>query len=69
MRRRTFTTMLAGLACAIAVSGPLLAQAQAPQGGSRKRIGPALYGAYMRGLSVKRVRRHTSLFCRSFVRP
>jgi signal transduction histidine kinase len=26
--------MLAGLACAIAVSGPLLAQAQAPQGGS-----------------------------------
>ena len=34
MRRWTFTTMLAGLACAIAVSGPLLAQAQAPQGGS-----------------------------------
>ena len=34
MRRWTFTTMLAGLACAIALSGPLLAQAQAPQGGS-----------------------------------
>ena len=34
MRRRTFTTMLAGLACAIAVSGPLLAQAQAPKAGS-----------------------------------
>ena len=34
MRRRTFTTMLAGLACAVAVSGPLFAQAQAPQGGS-----------------------------------
>ena len=34
MRRRTFTTMLAGLACAVAVSGPLLAQAQAPKGGS-----------------------------------
>ena len=47
MRRWTFTTMLAGLACAIAVSGPLLAQAQAPQGGSRKRIGPALYGAFL----------------------
>jgi hypothetical protein len=34
MRRRTFTTMLAGLACTIAVYGPLLAQAQAPKGGS-----------------------------------
>ncbi len=34
MRRRTFTTMLAGWACAIAVYGPLLAQAQAPKAGS-----------------------------------
>jgi len=34
MRRWTFTTMLAGLACAIAVSGPLLAQDQAPKGGT-----------------------------------
>ena len=34
MRRRTFTTILAGLACAIAVSGPLLAQAQAPKAGT-----------------------------------
>ncbi len=34
MRRRTFTTMLAGLTCAIAVSGPLLAQAQAPKAGT-----------------------------------
>src|SRR6516164_9900182 len=34
MRRRAFTTMLAGLACTIAVYGPLLAQAQAPKGGS-----------------------------------
>ena len=34
MRRWTFTTMLAGLACAIAVSGPLLAQDQTAKGGS-----------------------------------
>ena len=34
MRRWIFTTMLAGLACTIAVSGPLLAQAQKTEGGS-----------------------------------
>ena len=32
MCRRKFITTLAGLACAAAVSGPLLAQAQAPKG-------------------------------------
>ena len=37
MRRRTFTTMLAGLACAVAVSGPLLAQAQSTRGGLPRR--------------------------------
>ena len=34
MSRRKFLTMLAGLACAAAVCGPPLAQAQAPKGGS-----------------------------------
>jgi len=34
MRRRTFTTMLAGMACAAAVCGPPLAQAQAPKAGT-----------------------------------
>jgi hypothetical protein len=34
MPHRTFTTMSAGLACAIAVSGALLAQAKAPEGGT-----------------------------------
>ena len=34
MRRRNVITMLAGLACAAAVSGPLLAQAKAPKAGT-----------------------------------
>jgi Single Cache domain 2 len=34
MRRWTFTTMLAGLACTVAVCGPPLAQAQTHEGGS-----------------------------------
>jgi len=34
MRRRTFTIILAGLACAAAFSGPLHAQAQAPKAGA-----------------------------------
>ena len=34
MSHRRFTTMLAGFACAVAVSGPLLAQAQAPKSGT-----------------------------------
>ena len=34
MSRRKFITTLAGLACAAAVSGPLLAQAQAPKAGT-----------------------------------
>ncbi len=34
MKRWTFTPMLAGLACAVAVCGPLLAQAQAPKAGT-----------------------------------
>jgi hypothetical protein len=34
MRRWTFTIMLAGLACAVAVCGPALAQAQAPKAGT-----------------------------------
>ena len=34
MCRRKFIAMLAGMACAVAFSGPLHAQAQAPKGGS-----------------------------------
>ena len=34
MRRRTFTIILTGLACAIAICGPALAQAQAPKAGT-----------------------------------
>ena len=34
MRRWTFTAMLAGLACAAAVCGPVLGQAQAPKAGT-----------------------------------
>ena len=39
MSCRKFITMLAGLACAAAVSGPLLAQAQAPKGAPPPRPG------------------------------
>ena len=39
MSYRRFTTMLAGFACAVAVSGPLLAQAQAPKSGTPPRPG------------------------------